>query len=41
MGMKNVGGVFIVLAAGLGVSIVIGILEFVWNVSKVSAEEKV
>lgn len=41
LGMDNVGGVFLVLAGGLGISIFIGILEFLWNVSKVSAAEKV
>lgn len=39
--MENVGGVFLVLVAGLGISIVIGILEFLWNVRKVSLDEKV
>lgn len=41
LGMDNVGGVFLVLAAGLGLSILIGFLEFLWNVSKVSVAEKV
>lgn len=41
LGMDNVGGVFLVLGCGLGIAILIGILEFLWNVSKVSAEEKV
>lgn len=41
LGMDNVGGVFLVLAGGLGISILIGILEFFWNVSKVSVAEKV
>ncbi|XP_037026038.1 glutamate receptor ionotropic, kainate 2-like [Bradysia coprophila] len=41
LGMANVGGVFLVLACGLGVSILIGILEFLWNVSKVSVAEKI
>lgn len=41
LGMDNVGGVFLVLACGLGISILIGILEFMWNVSKVSVAEKV
>ncbi|KAG4075844.1 hypothetical protein HA402_003670 [Bradysia odoriphaga] len=41
LGMDNVGGVFLVLACGLGVSILIGILEFLWNVSKVSVAEKI
>lgn len=37
----NVGGVFLVLGCGLAVSMLIGILEFLWNVSKVSVAEKV
>lgn len=41
LGMANVGGVFLVLACGLGVSIVVGLLEFLWNVSRVSIDEKV
>lgn len=39
--MENVGGVFLVLFAGFGVAIVVGILEFIWNVKKVSIDEKV
>lgn len=41
LGMGNVGGVFLVLVCGLGISVLIGILEFMWNVSKVSVAEKV
>lgn len=41
LGMDNVGGVFLVLAAGLVVAIFIGILEFLWNVRKVSIDAKV
>lgn len=39
--MQNVGGIFLVLFAGCGVAIVIGIMEFLWNVKKVSIDEKV
>lgn len=39
--MDNVGGVFLVLAAGLSVAIFIGVLEFLWNVRKVSIDSKV
>lgn len=41
LGMDNVGGVFLVLAAGLVLAIFIGILEFLWNVRKVSIDLKV
>lgn len=41
LGMDNVGGVFLVLIAGLFFSIFIGIMEFLWNVRKVSVEAKV
>lgn len=41
LGMDNVGGVFLVLAAGLAVSVFIGILEFLWNVRKVSIDSRV
>lgn len=39
--MKNVGGVFLVLGAGLLVAIVMGIFEFLWNVRKVSIDEMI
>ena len=39
--MSNVGGVFLVLMCGCGVSFVIALCEFVWNVRKVAVEEKV
>lgn len=39
--MDNVGGVFLVLVVGLTIAIVIGILEFIWSVRRVSIEEKV
>ena len=41
MGMANVGGVFLVLLIGLIVSIFVGVLEFLWNIRKVSIEERV
>lgn len=41
LGMDNVGGVFIVLIVGIAISIIIGILEFLWNIRKVSIDEKV
>lgn len=39
--MDNVGGVFLVLIVGLNVAILIGILEFIWSVRRVSIDEKV
>lgn len=41
LGMDNVGGVFLVLGAGLVVAIFVGILEFLWNVRAVSIDSKV
>lgn len=41
LGVDNVGGVFLVLGAGLFVAVLIGLLEFVWNVKDVALEEKV
>ena len=37
---SNIGGIFLVLAAGLVVSFLVAILEFFWNAKKVS-EDKV
>lgn len=39
--MVNVVGVFLVLIAGLFISILVGILEFLWNVRRVTLDEKV
>lgn len=41
LGLANVGGVFVVLFVGLFLSIFIGVMEFLWNVKKVSIDEKV
>lgn len=41
MKMENVAGIFLVLFAGCGISIVIGLFEFMWNVKKVSIDERV
>lgn len=35
------GGVFVVLASGCAVALIIGILEFLWNVRKVAVDERV
>lgn len=39
--MDNVGGVFLVLGAGLLVSIIVGIIDFFWNLRQISIDEKV
>lgn len=39
--MGNVVGIFIVLAAGFGIGLFIGILHFLWHVRKVSISQKV
>ncbi|XP_055379344.1 glutamate receptor ionotropic, kainate 2-like [Condylostylus longicornis] len=41
LGIDNVGGVFLVLGAGLFTAYVIGIFEFLWNVQQVAVEEKI
>lgn len=41
LGMGNVGGVFLVLGAGLAVAIFVGIIDFLWNIRQISIEEKV
>lgn len=41
LGLDNVGGVFVLLAGGCAVGLLIGICEFLWNVRKVAVEEKV
>ena len=40
LGLANVGGVFVVLAAGSAVAIVICILEFVWKMKQVPRSER-
>lgn len=34
-------GIFVTLAAGVGLALFAGIIEFLWNVRKVSVEQKV
>lgn len=41
LGMDNVGGVFLVLGAGLIVSILVGIIDFLWNIRQIAIDEKV
>lgn len=41
LGVDNVGGVFVVLASGCTVALIIGMLEFLWNVRKVAVDERV
>lgn len=39
--MESVGGLFIVLIGGISVSVLIGMLEFLWNVEQITVREKV
>ena len=41
LGVENVGGIFVVLIAGLGLAIIVSVLEFVWNSRKNAAVDKV
>ncbi|KAL1491677.1 hypothetical protein ABEB36_012237 [Hypothenemus hampei] len=41
LALENVGGVFIVLVAGIGIAFLIAILEFLWNVRSISVEEHI
>nr|WJJ63360.1 glutamate receptor ionotropic 2 [Pachyrhinus yasumatsui] len=39
LGLANVGGVFVVLGAGIGLAFFFAIVEFLWNVHNISVEE--
>ncbi|KAK7002168.1 hypothetical protein SK128_012485, partial [Halocaridina rubra] len=41
LGVNNVGGVFVVLLAGMGLASVVAVCEFVWKSRKIATEEKV
>ncbi|XP_011256785.2 glutamate receptor ionotropic, kainate 2 isoform X2 [Camponotus floridanus] len=41
LGMANVGGVFLVLMLGCGASLILAIVEFLWNVRDVAVREKI
>ncbi|KAL0124437.1 hypothetical protein PUN28_006343 [Cardiocondyla obscurior] len=41
LGLSNVGGVFLLLMCGCGVSFFIAICEFLWNIRKVAVKEKI
>lgn len=41
LGLPNVGGVFIVLTAGIVMAFLISIGEFLWNVRKIAVKEHV
>lgn len=41
LGLDNVGGVFLVLGAGLFVATIVGVLDFLWNIRTIAIEEKV
>lgn len=41
LGLGNVGGVFVVLLCGLGLAIVVALMEFLWKARKRASEDKV
>lgn len=41
LGLANVGGVFVVLAAGILLALLFAIGEFLWNVYSISVQEQV
>lgn len=41
MGIGNVGGVFVVLAGGCFIAIILAIMEFLWNVRHIAVHEMV
>ena len=41
LGLDNVGGVFVVLVGGMGISCIIAIFEFIWKSRKLAIEEHV
>lgn len=41
LGIGNVGGVFVVLILGCGSALILGVVEFLWNVKDLAIEEKV
>lgn len=41
LGIENCGGVFVILAGGCAMGLLIGVMEFLWNVNKISLNEKV
>lgn len=41
LGMDNVGGVFLVLGSGLIVAIIVGIIDFFWNIRQIAIDETV
>ena len=40
LAIANVGGVFVVLVAGLGLSLIVAILEFVWKSRKTADDDQ-
>lgn len=41
LGVENVGGIFVVLMAGLALAIIVAIIEFVWRSRKNAREDRV
>ncbi|XP_064613530.1 glutamate receptor ionotropic, kainate 2-like isoform X2 [Liolophura sinensis] len=40
LGVENVGGIFVVLLAGLAMAVIVAIMEFVWNSKKNAQEDR-
>lgn len=41
LGLPNVGGVFVVLLAGLGMAAIVAVFEFIWRTKKIPRDERV
>lgn len=41
MDVRRLGGVFLLLVAGIGIGIAFGVVEFVWHVRQVAIRQKV
>lgn len=41
LGLDNVGGVFLVLGGGVLLGILVGIIDFLWNIRQISIDESV
>ncbi|GIY31918.1 glutamate receptor ionotropic, kainate 2 [Caerostris extrusa] len=40
LGLPNVGGVFVVLLAGLGMAAIVAVFEFIWRTKKIPRDER-
>lgn len=41
LGIANVGGVFVILLLGCGAAMILGIVEFLWNIKAIAIDQKV